>query len=280
MAGTSTVHILVSKESCFVKGIWGPYPDSIIPGFYTVSGGQTATGLLLQHVLETHPAHAQVRSLAGSEKSNIFDFLNVHLENMRIKSSSPNITHLGRHTFFYGDHFGNRSPYGDATMRGAIVGLNGEQTMDDLAILYYCAMEFLALQTRQIISEMNNAGHQIKSILMSGSQCQNATLVGLIAAACNMPVVTAKYTHAAVSYGAALLAVKPGTLDADGKTEDLWSIMQRLSRPGIVFKPTVDEYVKRLLDVKYDIFLELAERQRVFRTMIDDVPKEDIALHQ
>lgn len=238
-------------------------------------GGQTATGQLLQHVIETHTAHGQAQSLASSENLNIFDFLNRHLERMMVASSSPNITYLGRHVFFYGDHFGNRSPYGDSAMKGAIVGLTGKQTLDDLAVLYYCTMEFLALQNRQIISEMNRAGHDIRSIFMSGSQCHNETLTHLIATACNLPIVTPRYTHAPVSYGAALLAVKAATPDENRGTEDLWSVMKRLSKPGKLFQPKQDRYMAKLLEVKYTVLLELAERQRVFRTMIDEVPVDD-----
>jgi ribulose kinase len=36
---------------------------------------------------------------------------------------------------------------------------------------------------------MNEAGHSMTSIFMSGSQCQNDILIGLIASACDMPVV-------------------------------------------------------------------------------------------
>ena len=274
VAGTSTCHIVLSKEPILVKGIWGPYKDWVIPGFYMAEGGQTATGQLLQHVLETHPAYGEAERHAQRNGLNIFDYLNQHLERMKTDSSSPNITYLGRHVFFYSDHFGNRSPYGDPTMSGSVVGLNGERTLDNLAILYYCTIEFLALQTRQIISEMNKAGYEIGSIFMSGSQCQNEMLVSLIATACNLPVVTPKYIHAAVSYGAALLTVKAGTAREDGKGEDLWSAMRRLSKTGKLFKPLNDKHMKRLLEVKYTVFLELAKRQKVFRGMIDEVPLE------
>ena len=33
VAGTSTCHLVMSKEPVFVNGVWGPYRDSIIPGF-------------------------------------------------------------------------------------------------------------------------------------------------------------------------------------------------------------------------------------------------------
>ena len=53
--------------------------------------------------------------------------------------------------------------------------------MDGLAIYYYATMEFIAMQTRQIVEKMNDSGHGITSIFMSGSQCQNKILMELMA---------------------------------------------------------------------------------------------------
>ena len=271
VAGTSTCHLVMSKDPVFVNGVWGPYRDSIIPDFWMAEGGQSATGELLKHMLEIHPAHSEAASTAKSKYKNIYDYLNAHLEEMQSKAKVASISHLGRHFFFYGDLFGNRSPIADPTMSGSVVGLSSDKSVDSLALHYYATMEFIALQTHQIISTMNKAGHHINSIFMSGSQCQNALLMDLIATACAMPVVIPEYVHAAVCHGAAMLGAKAASADKDGKTEDLWSIMDRMSKPGKVVQPMDDQKVKKLLDVKYKVFLELCDRQREYRKMVDAV---------
>ncbi|KAL2415783.1 D-ribulokinase [Exophiala dermatitidis] len=270
VAGTSTCHLVMSKDPIFVPGVWGPYRDSIIPNFWMAEGGQSATGELLKHILETHPAYNQALSMAESTSSNIYDFLNQHLEDMKERENAPSISHLGRHFFFYGDLFGNRSPIADPTMTGSVVGLTSDKSLDGMAIYYYGTMEFIALQTLQIISTMNKAGHKISSIFMSGSQCQNEILMSLIATACDMPVLIPRYVHAAVCHGAAMLGAKAASADPSGKTEDLWSIMDRMSKPGKIVRPTKTKSVKALLDAKYKVFLEQCERQRVFRKMVDE----------
>ena len=158
VAGTSTCHLVMSPEPVFVPGVWGPYRDSIIPNFWMAEGGQSATGELLKHVLETHPAHEAALSRAESHNTNVYDFLNEHLRDLKQKRSLPSITHLGRHFFFYGDLFGNRSPIADPTMSGSVVGLSSDKSLDGLALYYLGTMEFIALQTHQIISTMNEAG--------------------------------------------------------------------------------------------------------------------------
>ncbi len=271
VAGTSTCHLVMSHDPVFVNGVWGPYRDSIIPNYWMAEGGQSATGELLKHVLETHPAFNQASSMAESYNTNIYDYLNEHLRDMQTKTNAPSISYLGRHFFFYGDLFGNRSPIADSTMKGSVVGLSSDKSLDGMALYYYGTMEFIALQTRQIVTTMNDAGHKISSIFMSGSQCQNDILMDLMATACQMPVLIPRYVHAAVVHGAAMLGAKAASAGKDGKTEDLWNIMDRMSKPGKMVKPTEIKGVAELLDVKYQVFLEQCERQRVFRAMVDEV---------
>ena len=234
-------------------------------------GGQSATGELLKHVLETHPAFQQVLSIAESYNMNIYDYLNEHLKDMKEKQQAPTISYLGRHFFFYGDLFGNRSPIADPRMTGAAIGLSSDKSQDGLALYYYATMEFIALQTHQIIETMNKAGHQIKSVFMSGSQCQNAILMSLMASACAMPVLIPQYVHAAVVHGAAMLGAKAASADKEGKSEPLWDIMDRMSKPGRAVFPTTDPHEKELLAVKYKVFLEQCHSQQAYRSEVDTV---------
>ena len=271
VAGTSTCHLAMSPNPVFVPGVWGPYRDVLIPDYWMAEGGQSATGELLKHVLETHPAYQEAVGMAKSTKSNVYDYLNEHLKVMQSEKSAPTISYLGRHFFFYGDLFGNRSPIADPRMTGSVIGLSSDRSLDGLALYYYAAMEFIALQTHQIIETMNKAGHSIRSIFMSGSQCQNNILMKLMASACDIPVLIPQYVNAAVAHGAAMLGAKAASADEEGKTEDLWSIMDRMSKPGKAVHPTKDPHEKELLKVKYTVFLEQCESQRVYRKEVDEV---------
>ena len=271
VAGTSTCHIAMSPDPVFVPGVWGPYRDVILPEMWMAEGGQSATGELLKHVVETHPAFSQAHSIAQSYNTNIYDYLNEHLKDLQNKTKAPFISYLGRHFFFYGDLFGNRSPIADPRMTGSVVGLSNDKSIDGLALYYYATLEFIALQTHQIIETMNKSGHSISSIFMSGSQCQNEVLMKLMASACGMPVLIPRYVHAAVVHGAAMLGAKAASTDEAGNTEDLWSIMDRMSKPGRAVHPTDNKDEKALLAIKYKVFLEQCESQRRFRNDVDEV---------
>ncbi|CBX99853.1 similar to FGGY-family carbohydrate kinase [Plenodomus lingam JN3] len=269
VAGTSTCHLAMSRDPVFVDGVWGPYRDVLLPGYWMAEGGQSATGELLKHVIETHPAFNEAVSVAETYNTNIYDYLNEHLREMAETARAPHIAWLARHFFFYGDLFGNRSPIADPNMKGSVIGLSSDKSLDGLALYYYATMEFIALQTHQIVSAMNASGHVISSIFMSGSQCQNGLLMQLMATACDMPVLIPRYVHAAVVHGAAMLGAKAASTDKDGNSEPLWDIMDRLSKPGKIVKPLGDKTLKKLLDAKYKVFLEQCEGQQRYRKDID-----------
>ena len=274
VAGTSTCHLAMSPDPVFANGVWGPYKDTILPGYWMAEGGQSATGELLKHVIETHPAFNQATSIAESYHAKIYEYLNEHLKEMMQDQRAPCVPYLGRHFFFYGDLWGNRSPIADPNMTGSIFGLTSDKTVDGLAIYYYATLEFIALQTKQIVETMNKAGHGITSIFMSGSQCQNDILVNLIASACDMPVVIPRYIHAAVCHGAAMLGAKAASADNQGKTENLWDIMDRMSKPGKKVMPTADAKEKALLQAKYQVFLEQCFKQQKYRQLVDEAVGE------
>ena len=81
----------------------------------------------------------------------------------------------------YPDFAGNRSPLADSSMRGTIHGLTMDADLDSLAFHYYATMEAIGHQTKHIITSLNEAGHSIKSIFMSGGQCKNKVLMQTIA---------------------------------------------------------------------------------------------------
>ncbi|KAF8468795.1 FGGY family of carbohydrate kinase [Kalaharituber pfeilii] len=271
VAGTSTCHLVMSREPKFVPGVRGPYRGALLENFWMTVGRQSATGSLLHHIVTTHTSYERAKEAAMARKQNIYEYLNYRLEELRQESKAPMISYLARHFFFVGDYHGNRSPIADPRMRGSVVGLSMDSSVDGLALMYYAALEFIALQTRHIIEAINMNGHTVTSIFMSGGQCRNNLLMALIANATGYPVVIPRYIDAAVVLGAAMLGAKAASANEAGETEGLWAIMDRMSKPGDVVLPTKDKREKELLDVKYRIFLRMSKEQQEYRKMVDDV---------
>lgn len=153
-------------------------------------------------------------------------------------------------------------------MRGSIVGLSFDTSVDNLALQYYAAMEFIALQTKHIISTLNSAGHKVSKIYMSGGQCRNSVLMSLLANVTGMKVYIPKYVDAAVVLGAAFLGVKAAT------GEGLWEVMRRCTKECRVVEGNAKEWERRVLEAKYQVLMDMTEAQGVYRGMVDETMGE------
>ncbi|CCK71741.1 putative phosphotransferase KNAG_0H03260 [Huiozyma naganishii CBS 8797] len=275
IAGTSTCHIMLSKGPQFVPGVWGPYRDVLIPGYWCAEGGQSCTGALLAHILETHPAHEELVRLAAKQQVSHFEYLGLMLDTLMMKRQVRNVLELSRSFFLYGDFHGNRSPLADPSMRATVIGQSMDVSIESLAVEYLAACEFIALQTRQIVETMVRNGHVVECVYMSGGQCRNSLLMQLIADSVGVPVVLPKYTDCCVVFGAALLACCASKgcdgIEADQSTR-LWDIMTAMTPMGTRVLPNDDSsFERKYMDAKYGIFLDMIERQKLYRSQMDQV---------
>ena len=199
-------------------------------------------------------------------------------------------------------------------MRGSVVGLTlvgrlsvqgwgtdgsllaQDDTINDLARKYNVTMEAIALQTKHIVDEMNDKGHEIRSIFLSGGQSKNVGLMQLLANTCNMPVVIPHSSSAAVVSGAAMLgrlAAEARERGGEGKGKELWDVMVsdrvadrpeegaaeyslqvEMTTTGRMIPVSVGSREKKLLEAKYSIFREAIEIQKRWRKKMEDVVSE------
>ncbi|GMK53890.1 hypothetical protein CspeluHIS016_0104760 [Cutaneotrichosporon spelunceum] len=284
VAGTSTCHLAQSNEGIMVPGYWGPYRSAVFPGYWMNEGGQSSTGQLIDFVMTTHAAYPRLLELSKKTDKSIYELLGEQLDKMQKDEKAPTRVHLTKDLHFYPDLHGNRSPLADPKMRGMITGLDLDASLYDLASKFSVALEAIALQTRHIVETMNGKGHCIDSIYMSGSQAKNTPLMRLLATVLNMPVVLPQHPSAAVVLGAAMLgrfayeASQTHTIetqaDADRAAQDggrLWDIMVAMTQPAVRVEPTAGdrgEAERKLLQAKYEIFLESIDIQRRWRKRI------------
>ena len=108
-------------------------------------------------------------------------------------------------------------------------------------------------------------------------RCRNKLLMKLLSDCTGLPIMLPKYVDAAVVFGAAILGA---TADASRKSVEiecdfgfmLWETMDRMTPHGTLLEPNdVNHPDRKLLDVKYQIFLDMAETQRKYRQMVDDI---------
>ncbi|XP_077096545.1 FGGY carbohydrate kinase domain-containing protein-like [Siphateles boraxobius] len=117
ICGTSSCHMAVSTQPLFVPGVWGPYLSAMLPGLWLNEGGQSATGRLVDHVVNGHAASRQLKEQAEKSGKHVYSCLNLHLEHMSGDAAQLEQLTAGLH--IWPDFHGNRSPLADQTSRGS-----------------------------------------------------------------------------------------------------------------------------------------------------------------
>ncbi|CCH42169.1 Glycerol kinase [Wickerhamomyces ciferrii] len=253
IAGTSTCFLVAHNNPSPSPGIWGPY-NTLISELQVSEGGQSTTGKLIEHLFETHPAFKQI-------ESDPFTLLEDRLTILEAVTGES--AHFkNKDNFLYGDLSGNRTPYADGSMRGVFIGESTDISLNDLTLKYLCILEFLAFQTKQVLESLK--GHDIGKVIISGSQAKNLRFVKLLAMVTGLPVEVSK-TQPGYSgvKGAAYLGI------AAFQRKSLLEIISNLNEDGVVYEPEVsDPKLVKLLEVKYRVMKDMAERQRDYRNWV------------
>nr|XP_056700212.1 FGGY carbohydrate kinase domain-containing protein isoform X1 [Euleptes europaea] len=257
ICGTSSCHMGISDSPVFVPGVWGPYYSAMVPGFWLNEGGQSATGKLVEHVVQGHTAFPELQTKAAASAQSIYMYLNGHLD--LIKKSLP-VGFLTVDVHVWPDFHGNRSPLADLTLKGMVVGLTLSRGLDDLAVLYLATIQAIALGTRHIVETMQTAGHHVNTLFMCGGLSKNPLFVQMHADIMGMPIVLAKEVES-VLMGAAILGAC-----ASKDFTSLQDAMEKMGRVGKIVLPNHKD--KRFYDKKYQVFLKLVEHQQQYKTIM------------
>ncbi|KAJ8653985.1 hypothetical protein O0I10_010321 [Lichtheimia ornata] len=262
--GTSSCHIAMAPKDIYVDGVWGPYRSVMVPDMWHAEGGQSSTGQLIDHTLNTHPAINEARKLADAEDMNVYAFLNRHLERMQEERGFKHLEDLTKQMHIYPDYHGNRSPLADPTLRGMIIGVSLDHSINDLATRYLATLQAISCQTRHIIESLNAQGYKINTLCLSGGLCKNPIFVKLHADITRCRVILPDRIDAAVVIGAAFLGAR-----AAEPSTSLWEIMVRLGRAGQVVEPTSDTELEEINERRYRIFHEMLKDQKKYRAIME-----------
>ena len=252
ICGTSSCHMAIAKEPRFIPGIWGPYYSAMIPELWLNEGGQSATGALIDHVIQTHALGARVKEVAQAEGVTVYDILNQHLDKLAAKEPFPAAITLDRHVLPY--FHGNRSPRADSSLRGIIAGLSLSSTIDDLAKTYLATIQAIAHGTKHIVDNMNAQGYKLNTVLACGGDTKNSVFLREHADILGCQIVLAEQSEA-VLLGSAVLGSVAAKL-----YPDIFEAMAAMTRSGKVLYPSggnIQEYH--------------VQKHRVFQKMHDDL---------
>ncbi|KAL5211203.1 hypothetical protein ABZP36_022050 [Zizania latifolia] len=157
VCGTSTCHMAVSKNKLFIPGVWGPFWSAMVPEFWLTEGGQSATGALLDYIVENHAAAPLLANHAASQSISIYELLNKILLLMMHEQNISYLSALTQDTHVLPDFHGNRSPLADPKSKGVICGLTLDTSDKNLALLYLATIQGIAYGCPIILPRENES---------------------------------------------------------------------------------------------------------------------------
>jgi FGGY-family pentulose kinase len=247
IGGTSSCLMRFSREPHYLNSFWGPYRDVVLPGWWAIEGGQSATGALLDHIVRSHGNGLE--PTPGTHELILDRIVQLVAEHGEGFGASIQVLP---------DFHGNRSPLADARATGTIHGLTLDGTFDGMCAIYYRAMVSLALGIRQILDLMEFDG-PVGTLHLGGGHARNTLLARLYADATRRQV--------AISAGeeAMLLGTAMAAATAAGLHGSLEAACREMARPATLIQP--NEIRAQALDRDYRIFLRMQEHRGELDTL-------------
>lgn len=201
--GTSSCHIVNTKEGKDVLGVCGYVPDGVIPGLVTYEAGQAAVGDIFDWFVKNCVPAAYAEE-AKSRNISLHTLLTEKAEKLAV----------GQTGLVALDWFnGNRSVLDDSRLSGMILGLTLGTKPEHI---YRALLEATAYGTKMILDTLAFPIHTIK--VAGGIANKNALLMQLYADVLNREIQVCQSTQAgalgSAIYGAAAAGIYPTIAEA------------------------------------------------------------------
>lgn len=257
IAGTSTCHMSVTSDCIYLPGIWGPYKHALLPNHYLIEAGQSAAGILIDHLLKSHKDYQKVNSSLKNGQS-IYEHVFDEIKHIAKSQNLQSFHELTKSFHIYPDFHGNRSPIGDSTLRGMISGCSMH---DSIYLTYLAVIQSLAYSTKHIIESLYASGRQhFKSILICGGLSKNQLYVKTHADVCGVPVLISNEEES-VLIGAAMLGATASEFG-----DSLEDVAVKLSTDCHQIQPSAESFEFHAR--KFKVFMRMLDHQREYEEIM------------
>ena len=246
IAGSSHVMVGQSSEPLYGKGFFGSYTDAVVPGQYTVEGGQASTG----SVVKWFKDHLAKESTAEAEERGVDVYQVLNEKAAKVPPGSEGLVVL--------DYWqGNRTPYVDSEARGMIWGLSlhhGEEHV------FRAILEGICYGTEHILRTMRENDFEPNEGVICGGATKSELWMQIHADVSNLPISFTSVTEAPALGSAILGAVASGAYDDVRQAADEMVHVERSIEPDVErheeYRFYVDKYVEtypRMRELVHDV---------------------------
>jgi FGGY-family pentulose kinase len=194
--GSSNVLSGLTKDEVHFPGVFGSFPDAVIPGLNLIEGGQVSTGSILNW-FKRNFAQDLVEQAArtGGSAYRLLDG-----EAAQIPPGSEGLIVL--------DYFqGNRTPHTDSLARGVILGLSLQASR---AHVFRAMMEGIAYGMKDILDTFIRHQCAISRVIACGGATQSKLFMQIYADVLGQPIYITRVPEASLLGSAVLAAVGAG----------------------------------------------------------------------
>ena len=257
--GTSACIMASTAEPRFVPGVWGPYFSSMIPGLWLNEGGQSAAGAGIDHLMQSHPAHARAQTAAKAAGQTLLEFLEQRAIGRLPEPGEAAL--LARDVHVLPEFLGNRSPHADPEARAMIMGLSLDNDIESLERIFVSGLCGLAYGLADVVDAMRRQGIACGMMVISGGASRSALVRQIMTDTTGLTVALPK-TSEPVLLGAAMLGAVAGK--AYGSIPDAMRAMSGLGELTRPSGPTMREFH----EVKRRIYARMRELDQESRAAI------------
>jgi FGGY-family pentulose kinase len=194
--GSSTCHLAMSERGLFGSGMLGCYPDAVVEGLYTLEGGQTSTGSILNWYRQHFAGHEEAE--ARRTGRNVYDLLDA-----KAAAVPPGCEGLVCLDYWQG----NRCPLKDPRARGVLWGLTLSHGAGHVFRSIY---EATAFGTRHIVEDLRAHGFTLQRLFAGGGGARSRLWVQIHADVLGLPIHLPRESEACALGSALVVAVHAG----------------------------------------------------------------------
>ena len=196
ITGSSNVLTTLSATEVHFPGIFGAFPESLIPGLAPVEGGQVSTGSILNWFKRNFARDVEAEAAArGLSAYQLLDN-----EAAQAPPGSEGLIVL--------DSFqGNRTPHTDSSARGMVWGLSLQTSRGHL---FRALMEGIAYGTQDILEAFARNNVPVARVIASGGATRSPLFMQIYADVLGKPVYTTRQPEACMLGSAVVAAMGAG----------------------------------------------------------------------
>ena len=247
ITGSSHVLLGLSEKEFHREGIFGAFPDAVIPGLCAVEGSQISTGSVLKWFKDRFIGQEYQRK-AEKEGLDLYEYMSRLARKVKIGSDGLILLNYWQ---------GNRNPVTDSQARGAVWGFSLKHTP---VHLYRAIMEGIAFGTEYIVRHFREAGFETEEIYMCGGATNSDLWMQIHADVLGLPISLTREPNAPLlgdailaSYGA---GVYPSIEDAAQAMVHIRERIEPDMKRYEAYRYYVDTYIEtyyRLRDLMHDM---------------------------